>query len=160
MTGVQTCALPICERTPHLDAAARGGWVGLTARHARADLIRSLLEGVAYSLKDCLEIIRELGIQVRAVRASGGGARSAFWRQMLADIFNAPVATLETQEGSAYGVALLAMVGTGHFASVQEACGQAIREVSRLDPDPQNAAAYGRRYPIFGNLYPALRGRV
>ncbi len=145
------------ERTPHLDAAARGGWVGLTARHTRADLIRAVLEGVSYSLQDCLEIIRELGLEVKAVRASGGGARSAFWRQMLADIFNAPVATLETQEGSAYGVALLAMVGTGHFASVQEACRQTLQEVSRLDPHPGNAAAYARRYPVFRNLYPALR---
>lgn len=145
------------ERTPHLDANARGGWIGLTAKHTRADLIRSILEGVSYSLKDCLEIIRGLGITVRAVRASGGGARSPFWRQMLADIFDTPVATLETQEGSAYGVALLAMVSTGRFASVQEACGHAIREVSRLDPHPQNAAAYARRYPIFRDLYPALR---
>ena len=146
------------ERTPHLDANARGGWIGLTARHTRADLIRSVLEGVSYSLQDCLGIIRELGIEVKAVRASGGGARSAFWRQMLADIFNVPVATLETQEGSAYGVALLAMVGTGHFPSVQEACLQAIHEVSRLDPEPQKAASYSQRYPTFRALYPALRG--
>ena len=91
------------------------------------------------------------------MRASGGGARSPFWRQMLADIFDAPVATLETQEGSAYGVALLAMAGTGQFASVAEACRATIRETSRVDPNPENAAAYARRYAVFRDLYPALR---
>jgi xylulokinase len=145
------------ERTPHLDAHARGGWIGLTAKHTRADLIRSILEGVSYSLKDCLEIIRELGIEPAAVRASGGGAKSPFWRQMLADIFNVPVATLETQEGSAYGVALLAMVGTGHYGSVEEACGETIREVSRVDPQGGNAGRYAERYQLFRELYPAIR---
>ena len=124
-----------------------------------AGLIRAVLEGVSYSLKDCLEILRELGIAVKAVRASGGGARSPFWRQMLADVFEKPIATLATQEGSAYGVALLAMVGTGQFASVPEACHAAIREVSRLDPQPDAARAYAARYPIFRSLYPALRDR-
>ena len=145
------------ERTPHLDATARGGWIGLTAKHTRADLARAVLEGVSYSLKDCLEIIEELGITVKAVRASGGGARSPFWRQMLADVFDKPIATLETQEGSAYGVALLAMVGTGLFSTVREACEATIREVSRTNPQPQAAAAYARRYPVFRSLYPALR---
>lgn len=147
------------ERTPHLDAAARGGWIGLTAKHTCADLMRAVLEGVSYSLKDCLQIIEELGIHVKAVRASGGGARSPFWRQMLADIFDKPIATLATQEGSAYGVALLAMVGTGHYATVPEACRAAIREVSRVDPQPDAARAYAARYPIFRSLYPALRDR-
>ena len=91
------------------------------------------------------------------MRASGGGAQSPFWRQLLADIFDRPVATLETQEGSAYGAALLAMVGARHYASVPEACAHAIREVSRLEPHPKNAAAYARRYPLFRDLYPALR---
>src|SRR5271157_3037359 len=101
------------ERTPHLDALARGGWIGLTNSHTRADLIRALLEGVSYSQKDCLDIIEELGVPVNSVRASGGGARSAFWRQLLAGILNKRVVTLETQEGSAYGAALLALAGTG-----------------------------------------------
>src|SRR5262249_31129344 len=98
------------ERTPHLDASARGGWMGLTAKHSRADLIRSLLEGVSYSQKDCLEIIEQMGEAVDSVRLSGGGARSAFWRQMLADVLGKRAAVLETEEGSAYGAALLAMV--------------------------------------------------
>ena len=145
------------ERTPHLDSTARGCWVGLTAKHGRAELVRSLLEGVSYSLRDCLQIIEELGIGVKLVRASGGGARSEFWRQMLADVFDKPLATLETQEGSAYGVALLAMVGTGHFGSVPEACGATVRQVTRSEPDPQAAAAYARGYAVFRSLYPALR---
>ena len=99
------------ERTPHLDAKARAAWVGLTARHQRADLIRAILEGVCYSQKDGLEIINALGAQPQQVRLSGGGAKSPFWHQLFADIFAQNVATLETQEGSAYGAALLALGG-------------------------------------------------
>jgi xylulokinase len=145
------------ERTPHLDAAARGGWVGLTARHTRAHLLRALIEGVSYSLKDCLEIIESLGSQVSVVRASGGGARSLFWRQILAAVLERPIATLQTQEGSAYGAALLAMAGTGHYGSVVEACHAAIHERQRMEPDSGMAAAYRRGYPIFQALYPALK---
>jgi xylulokinase len=145
------------ERTPHLDAAARGGWIGMTAKHTRAHLVRALIEGVSYSLKDCLEIIESLGSKVSVVRASGGGARSAFWRQVLAAVFDRPIATLQTQEGSAYGAALLAMVGSGHYGSVVEACKDAIREKQRLEPDNAKAAVYRRRYPVFRALYPALK---
>jgi xylulokinase len=145
------------ERTPHLDASARGGWIGLTAKHTRAHLSRSLIEGVSYSLKDCLEIIESLGANVSVVRASGGGARSAFWRQVLAAVFERPIATLQSQEGSAYGAALLAMVGSGRHGSVVEACKAAIREKQRIEPDAAMAAAYRQRYPIFQGLYPALK---
>jgi xylulokinase len=143
------------ERTPHLDACARGGWVGLTARHARADLVRALLEGVSYSQKDCLAIIEELGVPVASVRVSGGGAKSPFWRQMLADIFNKRVVVLETQEGSAYGAALLALAGTGEYGSVPEVCRAAVREVDSVCA--QNAGEYERRYAVFRSLYPALK---
>src|SRR5206468_5858931 len=122
------------ERTPHLDATARGGWIGLTAKHTRADLIRSLLEGVSYSQKDCLDIIEQMHVPVRSVRLSGGGARSAFWQQMLADVFGKPVSILENQEGSAYGAALLAIVGTGEYSSVREVCHAVIREVRLVEP--------------------------
>jgi xylulokinase len=144
------------ERTPHLDPHARGGWVGLTARHTRADLIRAVIEGVSYSQKDCLEIVEELGVDVRQVRVSGGGARSPLWRQILADIFDRPVATLATQEGSAYGAALLAMAGTGAFASVEEACRAAIRVVDEVQPGA-HAAAYRDGHRTYQALYPALR---
>jgi xylulokinase len=145
------------ERTPHLDASARGGWIGLTNKNTRGDLIRALLEGVSYSQKDCLDIIEELGVAVTSVRASGGGAKSPFWRQLLADIFNKRVVVLETQEGSAYGAALLAQVGTGAYASVPEACRAAIREVDSIAPDSARAEVYACGHHVYRSLYPALR---
>lgn len=146
------------ERTPHLDAAARGGWIGLTASHTRADLIRSLMEGVSYSQKDCLEIIEQMGASVTSVRVSGGGARSVFWRQMLADVFGKRVVVLETQEGSAYGAALLALVGTGAAGSVEQVCRGAIREVDSVEPRPVEQALYATGHRIYQSFYPALRG--
>jgi xylulokinase len=145
------------ERTPHLDASARGGWIGLTAKHTRADLLRSLLEGVSYSLKDCLDIIERMGVNVSSVRASGGGARSPFWRQMLADVFGKRVVVLETEEGSAYGAALLAMVGTGEYSSPSEVCGAAIREAGSFDPRPNEQAIYSRAHSTYQALYPAIK---
>ena len=142
------------ERTPHLDALARGGWIGLTAKHTRADLIRAVIEGVSYSQKDCLVIIEELGAEANSVRASGGGATSPFWRQTLADILAKPVVTLASQEGSAYGAALLAMAGTGAYASVPEVCGAVIREVAKVEPQENG---YESRYQTYRDLYPALR---
>ena len=145
------------ERTPHLDAQARGGWIGLTAGHRRAHLIRSVLEGVSYSLKDCLTILESLGVEIELVRASGGGARSPLWRELLAQIFNCPITTLQTQEGSAYGAALLAMVGSGQYSSVQEACRTTVREQDRVEPDQQRAAQYRKAYRVFQDLYPCLK---
>ena len=145
------------ERTPHLDASARGGWIGLTAKHTRADLIRAVLEGVAYSQKDCLDIIEQVGVSVDSVRLSGGGARSPFWRQMFADVFGRRVALLETEEGSAYGAALLAMVGTGKFASVFDVCRAAVRETISLEPHTEEADVYARGHSIYRALYPALK---
>ena len=142
------------ERTPHLDATLRASWVGLTAAHTRADLIRSVLEGVCYSQRDCLDIIASLNVPISSVRLSGGGARSPFWSQLFADILAQPVSLLETQEGSAYGAALLAMTGTGHFATVPEACRATVREVSRLTPT--NSAFYRPRHARYQALYPAL----
>ncbi|MCW5980836.1 MAG: xylulokinase [Bryobacteraceae bacterium] len=145
------------ERTPHLDAAARGGWIGITAKHRRADLIRSIIEGVSYSQKDCLEIIEGMRVPVEAVRASGGGGQSPFWRQILADVMGKRVVALETQEGSAYGAALLAMVGTGVYGSVPEACKAAIREVRSVEPRAHESQVYARGYQVFRALYPTLR---
>jgi xylulokinase len=145
------------ERTPHLDAAARGGWIGITAKHTRADMIRALLEGVSYSQKDCLDIIEQMGVRVESVRVSGGGGRSAFWRQMLADVFGKRVVTLDTQEGSAYGAALLALVGTGVYSSVPEVCQAVIREVDSISPQPQAAQVYAAGHSVYQSLYPALQ---
>jgi len=145
------------ERTPHLDPTARGGWIGLTASHGRAELIRSLIEGVSYSQKDCLDIVESLGVRVASVRASGGGAKSPFWRQVLADVFGKPVVTLASQEGSALGAALLAMVGTGEYATVPEVCAAVIREQDCVEPSPAAAAVYAAGHKTYQSLYPALK---
>ena len=145
------------ERTPHLDPIARGGWIGLTAKHTRADLIRAVIEGVSYSLKDCLGIIEQMGVEVKTVRASGGGANSVFWRQMLADIFGIGISTLENKEGSAYGAALLAMAGSGLYKSIEETCDAVIREADCMIPDAHESAAYRRGYEVFSVLYPTLK---
>jgi len=145
------------ERTPHLDAYARGGWIGLTARHLRRDLIRSIVEGVTFSQRDCMDVILEIGVDLQRIRASGGGARSPFWRQVLADVFSRRVATLDSQEGSAYGAGLLAMVGTGGFESVEQACDACIVEVTATDPRPRETLAYSSRHEVYRTLYPTLK---
>jgi xylulokinase len=145
------------ERTPHLDATARGGWIGLTASHTRADLIRAVVEGVSYSQRDCLDIVESLGVGVKSVRASGGGAKSPFWRQVLASVLDRQVVTLATQEGSAYGAALLALAGSGEYGSVDEVCGVAIRETESVAPCAADAAVYAKGHPVYQALYPALQ---
>jgi xylulokinase len=145
------------ERTPHLDAAARGGWIGLTAKHTRADLIRALIEGVSYSQKDGLDLIAAMGVHAASVRASGGGARSRVWRQILADVFGTPVATLASQEGSALGAAILAMVATGEYSSVPEACGAIVRDQETVEPRPEEAKIYAAGHAVYRSIYPALK---
>src|SRR3954447_17086143 len=145
------------ERTPHLDAAARGGWIGITNSHKRADLIRAVIEGVSYSQRDCLEIVESLGVAVSSVRASGGGATSPFWRQLLASVLDRRVVTLETQEGSAYGAALLALAGSGEYGSVEEVCRVAIRETESVAPCGDDVAVYAKGHKVYQALYPALK---
>ncbi len=145
------------ERTPHLDPKARGMWFGLTAAHTRGHLIRSILEGVAFSLRDSLEIFKELGIPVEQIRASGGGSRSPFWRQIQADIFGKELVTVRTAEGSAFGAALLAGVGAKIYSSVQESASQAIHLSERMVPQPENARVYDRQYQVYRSLYPAVQ---
>jgi xylulokinase len=147
------------ERCPHPDPQARGGWVGLTARTLRRDLIRSLLEGVTFGMRDALEIIRNMGCAVTQVRASGGGARSAFWRQLQADIYKTPVVITNASEGPAYGVALLAGVGTGVWNSVEEACQSAIKQTAKVTPKPKSAALYDRYFAVYDKLYDDLKDR-
>jgi xylulokinase len=145
------------ERTPHLDAEARAAWIGLTAKHQKPDLIRAILEGVCFSQKDGLEIVASLGARPELVRLSGGGGKSPFWHQLFADIFDLRVATLETQEGSAYGAALLAMVGTKQFASAEEACSATVKEVAVKEPDAGQVSFYRKQYAVYRSLYPALQ---
>jgi xylulokinase len=145
------------ERTPHLDATARAAWIGLTAKHTRSDLIRSVIEGVCYSQKDGLDVIEGMGVPVESVRLSGGGARSAFWCQMMADVLAKPVVSLATQEGSAYGAAILALVGTGAYGTVEEACRAVIRETGRVQPRAEEARQYAELHALFQAMYPALK---
>jgi xylulokinase len=145
------------ERTPHLDPLARGVFFGLTARHTRAHMVRAILEGVAFSLRDSLEIFREMGVASEQIRASGGGGRSALWRQIQADIFGREMVTINATEGSAFGAALLAATGTDRFSSVQEACRSTIRITDRCTPDPARVRLYEDYYQIYRNLYVQLR---
>jgi len=146
------------ERTPHADPNARAGWMGLTAYHSKPHVIRSLLEGVTYGMRDSLEIIKGMGVAIEEIRVSGGGARSPFWRQMQADIYKNPVSTINASEGPAFGVALLGGVGTGVFSSVEEACEATIQVVSTTDVDQAHSAVYDTYYPIYRSLYVALKG--
>jgi xylulokinase len=145
------------ERTPHADPHARACWVGITPRTRKPELIRSLLEGATYAMRDSLEIIKEMGIPVRQIRASGGGARSPFWRQLQADVYNHPVVTINASEGPAFGVALLAGVGAGVWGSVEDACLATIKVTSTTRVNRSRAELYERHYQTFRSLYPALK---
>jgi xylulokinase len=145
------------ERTPHLDPLARGAFVGLTARHGAAHMIRAVMEGVVFSLRDGLEIMRELGLPLGEVRATGGGGRSPLWRQMQADIYGAEVATLAAEEGPAYGAALLAGVGAGVFVDVGEAVDRCVAVAGVTRPDPAAQARYEQVYAVYRDMYGALR---
>jgi xylulokinase len=125
--------------------------------HTRGHLVRSILEGVAYSLRESLDITGDLGVPVKQIRASGGGAKTALWRQIQADVFDQDVVTINAEQGPGYGVALLAAVGAGAFKSVEEACGATIRVVSRTERDKKAAKLYDRGFPIYQGLYRALK---
>jgi xylulokinase len=143
------------ERTPYPDPNARGVFFGLTLRHGKPHMTRAVLEGVSYGLLDSLELMRALGLSIEQVRASGGGARSPLWRQILADVFNAEIVTVNVTEGAAYGAALLAGVGAGVYGSVVAACEAAIRLTGRTEPGPA-VDVYADYYPRYRALYPAL----
>jgi len=145
------------ERTPHLDAYARGGWIGLTASHDRRHLIRSVLEGVAFSLKDCSTIIQEQGLPIEQVRITGGGAKSSLWRQIIADVLGVELVTTNATEGPAFGAALLAGVASGIYSSVQQACEATVQTTQRTEPRPETERAYLQSYATYQALYPALK---
>ncbi len=145
------------ERTPHPDPHARGAFVGLTVRHERAHLVRAVLEGVAFGLRDGLELMRASGVgEIGQIRASGGGTRSPLWRQILADVLGSEIATTDTAEGAAYGAALLAAVGAGWHGTVQQACCAWVTVGGGTPPGP-DTGRYRHVYPRYRELYPALR---
>ncbi len=146
------------ERTPHPDPLARGAFIGLTLRHSRAHMTRAVLEGVAFGLKDSFTLIQNAGLgKVTQVRASGGGTKGALWRQIMADVLNAELVTVNTTEGGAYGAALLAGVGTGAWNSVAEACNACIKITGSTQPKASSVDAYRKSYAIYQGLYPALK---
>ncbi len=145
------------ERTPHLDPHARAALVGLTASHTRAHVVRAILEGVAFSLKDTLQIFAEMKVPVRQIRLGGGGARSPLWRQIQADIYEHEVEIIAADEGAAYGAALLAGVGGGLWPDVDTACNSAVKVEKRVAAQPRNAPALRESYAAYRRLYPALK---
>lgn len=145
------------ERSPHLDPHARGSFFGLSGMHTRAHLIRAVLEGVAYSQLDCVNVFRDMGVAIEDMTVCGGGGRSPLWRQMLADMYGCPVATLQADEGPALGVAILAGVGTGIYPSVEEACGRVIGRNAAQMPEDAASAEYAKYYEVFKSLYPMMK---
>ena len=145
------------ERTPHPDPLARGAFVGLTVRHGFAHMTRAVLEGVSYGLRDSFELMKDSGLEnIEQVRVTGGGARSPLWRQILADVFNTEIVTVNTTEGAAYGAALLAASGVGAFESVTAACDATIRVTGETTPG-ENVQVYNEQYLLYRELYPALK---
>ena len=145
------------ERTPHADPDARGAFTGLSLRHDRGALARATLEGVAYGLRDSLELLRELGVRSEVGRASGGGATSDLWLRIVASVLGLPLERTESEEGSAFGAALLAGVRAGIFEDAADAVAGCVRVRDRVEPDPDWSAAYERGYDRYRLLYPTLR---
>lgn len=145
------------ERTPHMDPWARGAFVGLTDEHSAIDLARSMMEGVTFALRDCLETFKKNGVNINSLRISGGGAKSMLWRQMQADILNLPVISVSTEEGSAYGAAIMAAASSKKLGSIKEICNKWIKVRGRLLPIEQNVKIYDRAFKIYRDLYNSLK---
>jgi xylulokinase len=169
LTGEAATAPPGCngllftpylmgERTPHLDPHARGAFVGLTASHTRADVIRAILEGVAFSLRETFSIFDEMNVPVKSVRLGGGGARSPLWRQIQADVYGHEVEMVKAEEGAAYGAALLAGVGARIWPSVDEACASVVHVANRISPRADVVAKLNNNYATYRRVYSATRG--
>jgi xylulokinase len=148
------------ERTPHLDPRARGAFVGLTSRHGVAHMTRAIMEGVVFSLRDSLEIMRGLGVQVGEVRATGGGARSPLWRELQADVYGVPIHRTTADEGPAHGAALLGGVAAGVYGNVEEACAVVRLREEVTEPDPERTGIYGELYEVYSSLYPSTRSAM
>ncbi len=145
------------ERTPHADPNARGCFLGLNGTHTRGGLTRAVMEGVVYALRDSLEIIRSLNVPVKQIRASGGGSKNPLWRQMQADIFGQKVVTLQAEQGPAFGVALLAMVGDGVYKNINEACEATIQIASETAVNRKATKVYDQLFPVYQRQYARLK---
>jgi xylulokinase len=155
--GLEWAPYLLGERTPHLDPKVRAAFTGISSVHTAAHFIRAVLEGVAYSLEDTFTLFGELGIPVSAIRLGGGGARGPLWRKIQAGIYGQAVEILTAEEGGAFGCALMAGVGAGHWANLDEACAQGIEVAQRIEPDAGDVAAYKAGYSHWRKLYPALK---
>ena len=145
------------ERSPHNDVNAKGAFVGLTATTTRAQISRAVLEGVAFAIRDCYEVAKANGLQITHTNLCGGGARSATWQQIFADVLGIPVHILATEQGPSYGAAILAMVGCSVYRDVAEATEQMVSVKQTILPNPQNVAKYQKKYETFTKLYPLLK---
>jgi xylulokinase len=145
------------ERTPHMDARARGVFFGLALRHDRRHIARAVMEGVAFAMRDSLEIFRSLGVTTQRIIATGGGARSKVWRQIQADVFGSPLASVSVEEPSARGAAILAGVGVGVYPSLEQAAQQSVKAGEPTTPIAGNVARYDELYRLYRSLYPRLK---
>jgi xylulokinase len=145
------------ERTPHADPSARGAFIGLSSRHDRGALVHAVLEGVAFGLRDSLELLAAIGVQAKVGRASGGGSASSLWLRIVASVFGLPLERTAVEEGAAYGAALLGGVAAGIFADVHEAVDVCVKTAEKIEPEPEWEAVYASGYERFRALYPALQ---
>ena len=145
------------ERSPINGTNARGTFIGMTMDTTRADLVQAVLEGVAYAIRDSVEVARSLGIVIDSSKICGGGAKSPLWKKMIANILNAELQCLESEQGPGMGGAMLAMVAAGEYASVQEVCDKFVRVASTVQPEPELVAKYEARYQQFKKIYPAVK---
>jgi xylulokinase len=147
------------ERSPLLDPDARGAFLGLSGMHTRQDMLRAVREGVAFSLRECLDVLREMGVPLKEMLATGGGGTSPLWRQMLADLYDCPVVTIDNKEGAALGAAILAGVGASVFPNVQEACKNIVNTNAPQQPVAANTAAYEPYYALYKDAYRSLKAQ-
>ena len=145
------------ERSPHNDPLARAAFIGMSMDTTREEMTQAVLEGVAFGLRDSLEVARSLGIQIERTKICGGGAKSPLWRKMIANIMNLKVDIIESEEGPGYGGAILAAVGCKEFQSVEEAAEKLVKVVETVEPEPELAAKYEKQYQKFRQIYPAMK---
>lgn len=146
------------ERSPHNDPKARAAFIGMTMDTTREEMTQAVLEGVAFGLRDSLEVARSLGISIERTKICGGGAKSPLWKKIIANVMNLKVDVIESEEGPGYGGAILAAVGCGEFASVEEAASKLVKVIDTVEPEPELVAKYEERYQKFKQIYPAMKG--
>ncbi len=145
------------ERSPHNDPNARGTFIGMTMDTTRADMTQAVLEGVAFALRDSLEVAKSLGIHIERTKICGGGAKSPLWRKIIANVMNLKVDMIESEEGPALGGAMLAAVACGEYKNVEEAAEKLVKVTGTVEPDPELAAKYEEKYQQFKQIYPACK---